>query len=57
MPRKLVRCPGGHHFQVEIKEGYVVARAVPPDEKKDDAPGHEQVCPICNRQLFIQYIP
>jgi hypothetical protein len=58
MPRRIVRCSyGGHHFQVEIKEGYVSARAVPPEENLKETPGHNQVCPICNRPLFIKYLP
>jgi hypothetical protein len=58
MPKKLVRCSyGGHHFLVEIKEGYSGARAIPQGENLEESPGHGQVCPICNRMLFIKYIP
>jgi hypothetical protein len=58
MPKRNVRCPyGGHLFQVEIKEGYVIAKAVAPTESPSDSPGHNQSCPICNRQLYIKYIP
>jgi hypothetical protein len=58
MSKKIVKCPhGAHRFQVEIKEGYVLAQAVPQDTKAEAAPGHNQVCPICNRPLFIEYIP
>jgi hypothetical protein len=58
MPKSIVRCSyGGHHFQVEIKEGYAGARAVPQEGKSEESPGHNQVCPICNRPLFIKYLP
>jgi hypothetical protein len=58
MPRRIVRCSnGGHNFQVEIKEGYSSARAMPQAEISEGTPGHNQVCPICNRLLFIKYIP
>ena len=58
MPRRIVRCPyGGHHFQVDFKEGYSSARAVPKTENPEGSPGHSQVCPLCNRMLFIKYIP
>jgi hypothetical protein len=58
MPRRIVRCSyGGHHFQVEIKEGYVSARAIPQAENLEGLPGHKQACPICNRLLFIKYLP
>jgi hypothetical protein len=57
MPRKIVWCPYGKHpFQVEIKEGYVIAKALPQGENLDGLPGHDQACPICNRPLFIKYI-
>lgn len=58
MTKRIVRCSyGGHHFQVEIKEGYAGARAIPKEENLDGSPGHIQPCPICNRQIFIKYIP
>jgi hypothetical protein len=58
MPKRIVRCSnGGHHFQVEIKEGYVGARAMPQGGNLEGSPGHNQACPICNFQLFIKYIP
>jgi hypothetical protein len=58
MPRRIVRCPyGGHHFQVEIKEGYVSGRAIRQESNLEGLPGQKQACPICNRLLFIQYIP
>jgi hypothetical protein len=58
MPRRIVRCPyGGHHFQVEIKEEFSSARATSQVENLEGAPGHNQTCPICNRLLFIKYIP
>jgi hypothetical protein len=58
MAKRIVRCSsGGHHIQVEIKEGYASARAILPEGNVDGSPGHNQACPICNRQLFIKYIP
>ncbi len=58
MPRRVVRCPyGGHQFQVQIKEGYVIAKALPQGGNSQEDPGHEQGCPICGRPLFIKYIP
>jgi hypothetical protein len=58
MIRRIVRCPyGGHHFQVEFEDIYATARAVPKEENSEGIPGHNQVCPICNRMLFIKYIP
>jgi hypothetical protein len=57
MAKKIVRCSyGGHHFQAEIKEGYVSGRAIPPEGNLEGSPGHNQVCPICNRLLFIKYL-
>ena len=57
MPKRTVRCPyGGHFFQVEFKEGFQSARAVTPTNNAEGLPGHEQVCPICNRPLFIKYM-
>ena len=57
MNRRIVRCPyGGHPFQVEFEEGYASARAVPKEEKLEGIPGHVQVCPICNRTIFIKYL-
>jgi hypothetical protein len=58
MPKKTVRCSyGGHHFQVEIKEGYAAARAMPQEGVEEGSAGHNQTCPICNRPLFIKYLP
>jgi hypothetical protein len=58
MSKRNVRCPhGGHQFLVEIKEGYQTARAIPREGKTEGAVGHEQLCPICNRPLFIKYNP
>jgi hypothetical protein len=58
MPRRVVKCPyGAHRVQVEIKEGFVIAKAHPQDAKPEPAAGHNQICPICNRPLFIEYVP
>jgi hypothetical protein len=57
MPRRNVRCPyGGHFFRVEIEDGYNSARAIPQGGHIKGLTGHNQTCPICNRQLFIEYI-
>jgi hypothetical protein len=56
MPRRTVRCPSGHHVQVEIQDGYATGKAMPQNENTRGLPGHNQVCPICNRLLFIEYI-
>jgi hypothetical protein len=58
MPKRNVRCSyGGHQILVEIKEGYVGARALPQGANVESDPGHSQPCPICNRPLFIKYLP
>ena len=58
MAKRNVRCSyGGHLFQVEIKEGYAAARAMPQEKNVEGDPGHNQTCPICNRPLFIKYLP
>jgi len=56
MAKKIVRCSyGGHHFQAEIKEGYVSGRAIPPEENLERITRAQSSLPICNRLLFIKY--
>jgi hypothetical protein len=55
MPRRNVRCPNGHYIQVEIGDGYTTAKVIPQGGNYQGSRGHNQVCPICNRMLSIEY--